>query len=64
LQEAVGLLDATLQEEKNTDATLTKIAETSSIGKLNESVAAHRAQTLHGDLATTWRAGAAGTTGN
>jgi ferritin-like metal-binding protein YciE len=28
LQGAVGLLDATLQEEKNTDATLTKIAET------------------------------------
>jgi ferritin-like metal-binding protein YciE len=27
LGEAVGLLDATLQEEKNTDATLTKIAE-------------------------------------
>jgi len=28
LHEAVSLLDATLQEEKNTDATLTKIAET------------------------------------
>jgi ferritin-like metal-binding protein YciE len=28
LRDAVGLLDATLQEEKNTDATLTKIAET------------------------------------
>jgi ferritin-like metal-binding protein YciE len=27
LADAVGLLDATLQEEKNTDATLTKIAE-------------------------------------
>jgi ferritin-like metal-binding protein YciE len=27
LRDAVGLLDATLQEEKNTDATLTKIAE-------------------------------------
>jgi ferritin-like metal-binding protein YciE len=27
LGDAVGLLDATLQEEKNTDATLTKIAE-------------------------------------
>jgi ferritin-like metal-binding protein YciE len=28
LDDAVSLLDATLQEEKNTDATLTKIAET------------------------------------
>ena len=28
LKQAAGLLDATLQEEKNTDATLTRIAET------------------------------------
>jgi ferritin-like metal-binding protein YciE len=44
LGDAVGLLDATLQEEKKTDATLTKIAE-SVVNQEAES--AHRAQTIH-----------------